>query len=170
MQRRLFFAAWPPAKAAASLHAWALEARRRTGGRATRAATIHLTLAFLGEVDEERLDELKTLELRGERHDLPIEQACYWPHNRIVWAGPRDLPSALEVLARELNRILEHLGLRTERREFAAHVTLIRNARAPETFPALPRVRWPVEEIVLVESRPVAAGRDYRVLRRYALA
>ncbi len=108
--------------------------------------------------------------MRGRRHALPIEQARYWPRNRIVWVGPETLPPALGELATDLKAILERRGFRTEHRDFAAHVTLIRNARAPEALPPLPRLHWPVEEIVLVESRPADAGRAYEVVQRYALA
>jgi 2'-5' RNA ligase len=167
---RLFFAVWPPAKAAASLHAWAREAQRRTGGRATRAEAIHLTLAFLGDVEEGRLEELRMLEITGKRHDLPIEQARYWPRKRIAWAGPLELPLALAGIAKELGRTLEQRSFRTEKRAFAAHVTLIRNARAPEALPPLPRVYWPVAEIALVRSRLSPAGPDYAIVQRYALA
>jgi 2'-5' RNA ligase len=100
---------------------------------------------------------------------LPIEQARCWPHNRIVWVGPKELPSALGRLAGELKEILEQKNFRTEKREFAAHVTLIRKARAGDALPPPPRVRWPVDEVVLVESRPAGAGRHYEVLQRYAL-
>lgn len=170
MAQRLFFAAWPSAKAAATLHAWAREAQRKTGGRATRAEKIHLTLAFLGDVDETRLEELMSLELRGRCHDLPIEQARYWPCNRIVWAGPSEVPPDLGELARELGRMLEQKGFRTERREFAAHVTLLRNARAPDALPPLPQLRWPIKEVLLVRSRLDPAGSDYSIVERYALA
>ncbi len=108
--------------------------------------------------------------MRGRRHELPIEQARYWPRNRIVWVGPDELPPALGELASDLKGILEQRGFRTELRDFAAHVTLIRNARAPEALPPLPRLRWPVEEAVLVESRPADAGHAYEIVRRYALA
>ena len=32
-------------------------------------------------------------------HALPVEQAQYWKHRRIVWAGPREMPAALATLA-----------------------------------------------------------------------
>jgi 2'-5' RNA ligase len=166
---RLFFAVWPPAKTAAALHAWALAARRSAGGRATRAETIHLTLAFLGDVSEDRLPELEALRIEGRRHDLPLEVARYWPRNRIVWAGPEQTPDALQQVFASLREELKARNFRTEAQQFAAHVTLIRNARAAASLPP-PRVRWPVEEVVLVESRPAATGRDYQVVRRYALA
>ncbi|HUK04146.1 MAG TPA: RNA 2',3'-cyclic phosphodiesterase [Burkholderiales bacterium] len=161
---------WPPREAAAALHGWAREACRATGGRLTRADTIHLTLAFLGDVAEPRLEELKALEIVGSRHFLPIVEARYWPHNRIVWAGPAEMPAPLGRLADDLALSLNSKNFKTEKRQFAAHVTLIRNAHAPDGLPPLPRLRWPVDEVVLVESRPADAGRRYEVLRRYALA
>jgi 2'-5' RNA ligase len=168
--QRLFFAVWPPREAAAALHRWAGEARRSSGGRVMRLETIHLTLAFLGDVEEGRLRELKALELTGSRHLLPIELARYWAHNGIVWVGPEETPGPLLALANALNRELQARQFRSEAREFAAHVTLIRKAHAPDALPALPSVRWPIEECVLVESRPAGAGRNYEVLARYPLS
>jgi 2'-5' RNA ligase len=166
----LFFALWPPRAAAAALHAWAKAAQRASGGRVTRLETIHLTLAFLGDVDESRLAALKGLDVQGRRHALPIEQARYWAHNRIVWVGPHERPEALGELVSSLRTVLESKGFETERREFAAHVTLVRKANTPEALPVLPPVNWPVEECLLVESVPAGNGRDYEVLARYALA
>ncbi|MFY9316198.1 MAG: RNA 2',3'-cyclic phosphodiesterase [Burkholderiales bacterium] len=161
---------WPPREAAVALHRWAIEAQRASGGRVTRLETIHLTLAFLGDAEESALHLLKGLNVRGERHFLPIEQARYWAHNRIVWAGPERTPEALRRLSGDLNQELKSRQFRTEAREFAAHVTLIRNAHAPNALPALPTVRWSVEEYLLVESVAAGKGRDYEVLARYALA
>jgi len=121
-------------------------------------------------VDEDRLAELRHLAITGRRHELPIEQARYWAHNRIVWAGPIEVPGVLDDLAKELGLLLDQQGFRTEKREFAAHVTLVRDARAPDGLPPLPATRWPVEEVVLVESQPAESGRRYEVRQRYGLA
>lgn len=128
-----------------------------------------MTLAFLGDIEEGVLPQLKGLNVKGVRHSLPIEQARYWPHNRIVWVGPHERPAALAALASSLRAVLESKGFETEKREFAAHVTLIRNARVPDALPVLPSLEWPVEECVLVESVPAGKGRNYEVLARYAL-
>jgi 2'-5' RNA ligase len=121
-------------------------------------------------VDEGRLAELRHLAITGRRHELRIEQARHWAHNRIVWAGPIDVPAVLVELAKELGLLLDQKGFRTEKREFAAHVTLVRDARAPDGLPPLPATRWPVEEVVLVESRSAEGGRRYEVRQRYGLA
>jgi 2'-5' RNA ligase len=169
---RLFFALWPPEKAARALHEWARQAFRQTSGRVTRAGTIHLTLAFLGEIEEPGISAAKDMGRAtvGKAHSLPMEQARYWPHNRIVWVGPNETPAPLAALAADLKSLLLGKGFELERRPFEAHVTLIRKARAPRALPALPPVDWPVEEFVLVRSTLSSEGSCYDVLERFPLA
>ena len=58
-----------------------------------------------------------------------------------------------------------------EARPFAAHITLVRKASvAPSVIPELPHVSWPVDEFVLVRSRPQAGGSRYEITDRFALA
>ena len=75
----------------------------------------------------------------------------------------------MQQLARELAKALRHAGFALERRPFAAHVTLIRKARAPSTLPPLPQVDWPVNEFVLVRSILSSEGSRYAVLERFPL-
>ena len=166
---RLFFALWPPRAAAEALHAWALRAGGATGGRATRAAAIHLTLAFLGEIEERLVPQLRGLSADGECHSLPIEHARYWVRNRIVSVGPKETPAPLQALVKRLAGQLAERNFTTEKRPFAAHVTLIRKARRPAELPELPQVDWPVQEFVLVRSRLLAEGPRYDVLKSYRL-
>jgi 2'-5' RNA ligase len=168
---RLFFALWPPAQAARGLHAWARQAARATRGRVTRAETIHLTLVFLGEVDEERIPLALQAgrDAGGRAHSLPIEQARWWKHNRIVWVGPNEIPGPLACLEVELKRNLLEKGFTLETRPFAAHVTLIRKAGEPRGMPPLPELDWPVAEFVLVRSVLSQEGSRYEVLERFAL-
>jgi len=169
---RLFFAAWPPPRTALGLYRWASEAARETRGRVTRAETIHLTLAFLGEIEESRISAVIDAgrAIVGKAHALPIEQARYWPHNRIVWVGPNETPPPLAALAADLKGLLMGKGFEVERRAFEAHVTLIRKARAPRELPPLPELDWPVNEFVLVRSTLSNEGSSYDVLGRFALA
>ena len=169
---RLFFAAWPPGRVANALYKWAKAASDETGGRVTTAETIHLTLAFLGEVAAERATAAikAARQVRGTAHRLPIEQARYWRHNRIVWVGPNETPPALAALAAELKSALAQAGFELERRAFEAHVTLIRKGREPRMLPALPEIDWPVGEFVLVRSRLSNEGSSYEVLERFPLA
>ncbi len=148
---RLFFALWPPAQTAVALHDWAMKLE----GRPTRAENIHLTLAFLGEADPAKASAAAR-RVQGERHEIPIERAQYWRHNKIIWAGPAETPDALKDLANQL---------KAEERPFAAHVTLLRKAAPPASLPELPKVTWPAHEFALVAS----AGGKYRTLERFQL-
>jgi len=107
--------------------------------------------------------------VRAPAHKLLIEHAEYWPHNRILWVGPRRTPATMARLARELGKALRRADFALERRPFAAHVTLIRRARAPRALPPLPRVDWPVDEFLLVRSLLSREGAQYRVLERFPL-
>ena len=157
---RLFFALWPPRETALALERWA----KPLGGRCTAAQKIHLTLAFLGEASPERA-VLAARRVQAPLFDLPVDDARYWIHNRIVWVGPREMPPALALLAESLQLELYRESFMLERRSFAAHVTLLR--KAPEQLlPPLPRlVEWPVNEFALVHS----SGGRYETLERFRL-
>jgi 2'-5' RNA ligase len=165
---RLFFAVWPPAETASELHKWADGVQKLTGGRATAQDKIHLTLAFLGEADPARaIKAARTVE--GSAHELPIEEARYWRENHIVWAGPREAPAQLKALHERLGMALYREEFILERRPFAAHVTLVRNARGV-TLPPLPSLEWPVREFVLVRSSLSSRRASYEPIERFALS
>ena len=162
---RLFFAAWPPPASAAALEQWA----RGCEGRVVPAANIHLTLAFLGEADP-ALAIKAASRVRGRAHDMPLEEARYWRRNEILWVGPRETPLPLKELVDRLALELKRESFVLEDRPFAAHVTLLRKASAPAALPALPAVRWPVDEFTLVRSSVSSRGASYEVVQRFSLA
>lgn len=168
---RLFFALWPTPEAARALHAWGVGAQAVTGGRLTREPTIHLTLAFLGEVQGERVAAAIDCarRVRGRPFELVVDEGRRWEHNRIVWAGPRTMPAALGDLAAQLDAQLAAGGFRTEKREFRAHITLVRRAERDGALPVLAPVAWRAEEFVLVRSSLSAAGPAYVTLSRFPL-
>jgi len=165
---RIFFAIWPPAETARALARWALEAQRLTGGTVTREEKIHLTLAFLGDADHAKAIAAAR-RIRAQPLELPIEQARYWRDNRIVWAGPRETPPPLLELFKRLEFELYKEDFLLERRPFAAHVTLIRKARAAKSLPPLPALGWPVNEFVLMRSVLSSAGSSYEPIERFPL-
>src|SRR5207302_2229843 len=162
---RLFFAVWPPPAAARALADWARAAARESGGRATAAEKIHLTLAFLGEAKPQKA-LAAARRVNANKFNLKLDQAVYWQRNRIVWAGPQQPPPELLTMAETLQRELYREEFILERREFAAHVTLVRKAPAPGQLPELPILQWPVNEFVLVRS---ISGR-YEPLERFPIA
>ena len=165
---RLFFALWPPPKTAHALAQWTHEVAHGTGGTPTPGDRIHLTLAFLGEADSGKAYNAAQ-RVHGARHALAIDHAQYWKQNKIVWVGPRTLPAPLAALVNRLHGSLREHGFVLEERPFAAHVTLLRKARPPQSLPALPQVEWPVHEMLLVRSRTSPKGSTYEPVERFAL-
>ena len=168
---RLFFAAWPAPGIQKALGKLAQDLKRDCGGRAVPAHNIHLTLAFLGDVARDRLPGLETLAagVAAQRFELAVTRVEYWRHNRIVWAGVEHCPEPLRALVSGLEQVLAPEGFRFERRPYAPHVTLLRDARRAPPAAEMPAIPWPVTRFALVESVPRERGRVYEVLRDWPL-
>ena len=150
---RVFFALWPDDGVRDALHREAQVLHRNCGGRVMRRENVHLTLVFVGDVAVERLDELRSVAgaIAGHSFELVLDQLGYWRHNRIVWAAPKRVPGPLRGIVTALESGLQQAGFGFDRRPYAAHITLLRDARAPGVTAAL-HLDWPVGDFVLVES------------------
>ena len=166
---RLFFALWPDDAARAALERWSAAIHRVAGGRATRGDSIHLTLAFLGDCDPDRLGELKAAAagVRVRPFELALDEAGFWKHNRIAWAGATQTPAALETLVSDLRAALAAARFAFDSKPFVSHVTLVRKAHPGFVMPAPDPVRWQVTGFVLVRSVMRPAGSDYLVEGRW---
>ncbi len=169
--RRLFLALWPDEAVACALDAAGLDAHRLCGGRRMRRDTLHLTLAFIGDVPEARLPGLVEAlgAVAGEAFLLHLDQLGYWRHNRIVWAGCTERPAALDRLVADLRGSLAALGLPADATPFVPHVSLLRKAAQAAALPALGPVAWAVAGFVLMESCRSDAGAHYRRLAGWRL-
>jgi RNA 2',3'-cyclic 3'-phosphodiesterase len=78
------------------------------GGKATRPETIHLTLAFLGEVDESLLPvAIRAAQtVSGRPFELTVDRLGYWRHNRLLWAGCASRKKELQMLVGKLREQL----------------------------------------------------------------
>ncbi len=167
---RLFFALWPDAQARLALAARGKEVARRCGGRPVPAANLHLTLAFLGEVEPSAIPALREAAGAGggEAFELALDRLGAFARAGVAWAGCRVAPPALLALQAGLARRLGEAGFPQEERPFAAHLTLARRIRVPLAPEAMDPVRWPVGAFALVES--VRGEGAYRTLAEWPLA
>jgi RNA 2',3'-cyclic 3'-phosphodiesterase len=168
---RLFFALWPDAMAAQAMWNVGRSLQSATSGRLTRLASIHMTLVFIGEVPNDRVDEVVSAGRRvnANAFTLMIDRLGYWPHNRLVWAGPSSDPANLVELVQTLQENLGQSGFALEPRAFKAHTTLIRNAQTAPAVMAVPPIEWPVTDFSLQVSESIAGGVRYRILERFPL-
>jgi 2'-5' RNA ligase len=94
------------------------------------ASAMHLTLKFLGEVDEGRAGELarsvSAVAGGARRFTLPLGGFGAFPvaeHPKVVWAGCDAVPP-LELLQHDVERAMHDLGFPLEGRPFRPHLTL----------------------------------------------
>ncbi|MGH9601736.1 MAG: RNA 2',3'-cyclic phosphodiesterase [Terriglobales bacterium] len=98
--------------------------------RWARAESLHITLKFIGEIHQERLDALRGAlgQVRGQATELRFRGAGFFPtakSARVFWIGV-EADARLAVLARAVEEALEPLGVEREQRAFSPHLTLAR--------------------------------------------
>jgi 2'-5' RNA ligase len=143
------------------------------GVRVRRVAprNLHLTLKFLGEVEEARLPDVTSVlcaaSLATKPFDLVVRGVgAFPPHGapRVIWAGCAG-GAELDGLQRRVEDALATLGFPRDDRPFHPHVTLARidgRLRAPPTFSDQPFGTVPLAAGVLFESRLGPSGSEYR--------
>jgi 2'-5' RNA ligase len=105
--------------------------RTVSGAKWVEPANIHLTLVFLGEVDDREIPTVCRAAEEAAAQRTPISATirgvgCF-PHlrrPRVVWAGIDQGGQELIALHDALETLLEQLGYRREDRRYTPHVTL----------------------------------------------
>ena len=166
---RLFFALWPQPFAIAKLAEVAHQCSGIFGGKPTRPETIHLTLAFLGEVPDERKPLVIQVaqSVRATPFELCIDRLGYWQQNHLLWAGCESIPSGLQCVVDDLHRALREAGISfaDENRRFIPHLTLVR--KVPElteksALPVIEPINCLCNSFLLVRSQPTSEGPAYQ--------
>lgn len=169
---RLFFGLAAPPQAAVAIADWR-DRRFPASGRAVSAANLHITLAFLGEVSEHRLERLSlAVDALAPVGPLALEldQVGYWPGTGICWLGPRHWPAALDKLAARLGAIGAAQGGKRTGRRYTPHITLYRGCESPPPAPLEdPAFQLAFDHFHLYASHRDARGVAYRTLETWDL-
>ncbi|QFU74891.1 RNA 2',3'-cyclic phosphodiesterase [Halioglobus maricola] len=172
---RLFFALEPSPEDARAIAEWR-ERYLPAQGRAVPAANFHITLAFLGEVSQQRLDRLcsavdNTLDAGAPSTlELGLTEPGYWSKPRICWLGPDRWPRELDQLAHKLDQLGVAEGCKRNRGEYRPHITLYRGCDAPPPAPILaPDFELSLDHFALFESRQGRTGVSYEPVAAWEL-
>lgn len=167
--RRLFVGLWPDAHTVEALSIWAARAHTLCGGRIMRPDTLHLTLAFLGRVEAQRVaalcDAIPTWSICT--GTLELGRFGRFKGPRIIWAGPSDRRVGwLDALHDGLWGRLGAMGFAPPGEVFRPHVSLLRNAGLGDVsrLTVEQPIVWTPTRCVLVASTPAEAGSYYEVL------
>lgn len=152
--------------------------------RWVRPENFHVTLKFIGQASSEELAAIME-ELRGVRPEgaviATIRGLGYASHAKrggVLWAAMQ-ASNFMKMLAGQIDRRLERLGISAEEREFLPHLTLARckqNSVMPTIRAAVSEYEghdfgsmlW--EEFQLMESRLGAGGSQYSTLASFRFA
>ena len=170
-KKRLFFALWPDEKVRKALEKNTRTAVEDTAGRAVIADNLHLTLAFLHNVDIDLIPAIAGAATRActGAFDLTIDQLGYWQRAKILFAAPSVYPNTLNLLVTNIWSELKVCGFTPERRPFRPHITLARRAVRPADRVLRAPVVWPVQQYSLIESITSQRRSTYQVLASWPL-
>ena len=178
---RLFAAIELPEDVRAALLSAAIDLRSRLGtldARWVEPEKLHLTVRFIGHVDDDRAPALI------DRIRRPIAEAPFDVHfsgcgafprsgaPRVIWVGITEGATPLVRIHQELNARLEPLGYTAERRPFSAHLTLARvrsvkrstSVRARVGAFPVPVLRCHVSHVTLFRSHLSPRGSRYEIV------
>lgn len=148
-----------------------------------RPEKLHLTLRFLGDVNEITLEKvrqvLEEVAAGTKQFRMTVVGTGRFPSNgdpRVLWLGIKD-DGSVRTLVGRIERSLERLGIGTERKKFNPHLTVAR-LREPARSHSLSRghteatfgpLDQPVNAIVLYESKLLPSGSVYQKLATFPL-
>lgn len=151
------------------------------GARWVSGEQIHLTLAFLGEVEEA---VVVTLNKELAHIKLPEFELCFsgtgcFPNRhrpRVLWIGLEPNPH-LQVLACKVREAVLACGIPQDERPFSPHITLARlklaTSREFDAFIDQPQKQelspFPVRDFILFQSRLTPQGAEHLPLRNFPL-
>jgi 2'-5' RNA ligase len=144
---------------------------------------IHLTLKFLGQVDERALYDVcrAVQEVAGEHEpfEMTVEGLGAFPHQRrprVLWAGVSGGTEPLIELAEHIDLAMEQLGWGREPRRFTPHITIGRFRRVGVDIEAAlaDYQQWQagtqyVTQVEVMSSELSSHGPRYMVLSRAEL-
>lgn len=151
------------------------------GARWVALEQIHLTLAFLGEVEEKKIEPLSAELARIHLPPFTLSFTCTgcFPNRerpRVLWVGLAPQPRLAE-LAHQVQTALMVCDLPVEARPFSPHITLARlKFPAPRSVgvfldqslpPHLPVLS--VQEFILFQSRLSPHGAEHLPLSHFSL-
>lgn len=149
--------------------------------RASPASQMHITLSFIGDVDESRIDEIAGCVISAAEgvgpFEISVTSVGAFPDRRrpsVVWVGAEPADT-LTTLAHRLGSNLDAAGIGRDRKPFRSHITVGR-CRGPadlsETFARHEDEKFltfTCDSVLVMRSVLGPGGAKHSILRRVPL-
>jgi len=159
---------------------------RRYGAdvRWVRTESIHLTLKFLGDVDERSINDIAKATENACKDIAPfsisVHQTDMFPNSRrprVLWVGVEEPEGKLELLHGKLEEELVQLGFPKEDRRFSPHLTIGRVKSAKDIDRVTQHLQanifdagdFKASEVVVMKSDLKPSGAVYTALQKIQL-
>ena len=135
---------------------------------------LHITVKFLGEIEEKTVEDIKGMDLSLEPVESRIRGLGVFPNEnyiRVIWVGASNLVPLFE----EVDKRLQDLNFKRER-EYVPHITIGRVKFLKDKRTLKERIKkyrdvdlgtLYVDSIVLMKSTLTRSGPIYEVLKRW---
>ena len=164
--RTLFFALWPDNRQRDRMRDFISPVAKSIEGRATDRRDWHVTLAYIGDLEERFIGELQksAREVEFEPFRLRLDRLEFWPRPKIAALVPPRIPPELEKLVEALRGLVIAAGIEPALRVYRPHITVVRNARPFETHRLAQSATTEWSSFELVESIKERGSTIYRPL------
>jgi 2'-5' RNA ligase len=149
-----------------------------------RPESIHITLKFLGDVAEERIDDIaqaaREVVSGREPFEVGVGSVGTFPNDRrprVLWIGVQHGSELVADIARRVDRALTPLGFKRDKRLYSAHLTIGR-VRSPQRIKSTINTMqsigftgssFKVETVDVMKSQLLPTGAVYTKLREIKL-
>lgn len=147
-------------------------------GKFTRIEQLHLTLKFIGDVEEQKVSQIEQILTQVKYHKITasLGKLGVFPSKKFISVIWIELNGKIHDLIKELNAALESIVVR-EQREFVSHITLARVKsliHRDELLVAIEKMptesqEFEITEFVLKESELTEHGARHQVIARFPL-
>jgi 2'-5' RNA ligase len=142
----------------------------------TKKENLHITVKFLGEVKEEKIEKIKEAIEEScndiTKFKISSNRLSAFPsltYARVIWANVIEGVSIIEKIYKKLEKILEKTGFKKEDRKYIPHITIARAKTGVDITDYLSKFEMnsEVNEIVLYRSDLTSTGPIYTEIFKY---
>jgi len=165
--KRLFLALWPGECEQERFYTQARQHRPTAECRLVAAHRLHLTLCFLGSVDNTASEHCvctvaSTIAWRP--FAIEFDRLGWFAQPRVMWIGCSDIPAQLPTLVTGLQSGFAQCGFEPERRHYRPHITVARKVMQSPEAKEVESTSCYFDSLALVESRMGRRGVEYITL------
>lgn len=138
------------------------------------AANYHITLAFLGQISLVQQDQLSQ-EIDQQKHvnqfSVSLDSIGYWSKPKVLWLGCKTVSENQLQLVNVLSKCANWAGINLQKREYQAHLTLVRKCQFNPPAPLItPDFHFVVQAFHLYESVSGHNGVKYVIRNSWPLS